>query len=162
AGVEDTWRRNSWTAYAAPLTNSRYWGNAAAIAAGQTLAQFMAANYPGQPLYDMWAPFKPRPDDLYGRTSPILVNTYHHPQDRPVDLTYNAKLTDNLFFSVIGNYAFEDNQGINPVWSGDITADGTFRSYGAQKFINIRDSWNANAKLTYRTKTGGIKHTLMV
>lgn len=161
-GAEQTWRRNSWSEYIAPLTNSRYWNNPTAIASGQTLAAFMAANYPGTPRYDEFAPFTPRADDPYGRRSPVLINTYQHGTDRPLDVTYFAKITDQLVFSVIGNYAWEDNEGINPVWSGDMFADGTFRSFGAQRFVNIRDSFNLNTKLTYRFEALKAKHTLMV
>jgi iron complex outermembrane receptor protein len=162
AGGEQTWRRNSWTEYATPPTNSRYWKNPAAIASGQTLAAFMAANFPGQPRYDEFAPFAPGPGDPFGRVTNVLKNTYQHGSDKPIDATYTAKIADQLFLSVIGNSAFEDNEGINPVWSGDIFADGTFRSFGAQRFVNVRYSTNLNTKLTYRADAFHAKHTIIV
>ncbi len=160
-GDEETWRRNSWSEYIAPLTNTRYFKNPTAIASGLSLAAYMAANYPGLPRYDTFAAFSPRADDPYGRKSPVLTNSYQHGTDKPIDVTYVAKLTDQLAFSIIGNYAYEDNEGINPVWSGDIFADGTFHSFTAQRFVNVRDSFNLNSRLTYRFEAANIKNTLM-
>lgn len=161
-GDEETWRRNSWSEYVAPLTNSRYWRNPAAIASGLSLSAWMTVNYPGLPRYDEFAPFSPRSDDPYGRISPVLTDTYQHGTDRPLDVTYVTKITDQLAFSVIGNYAYEDNEGINPVWSGDMFADGTFHSFTAQRFVNVRDSFNVNSRLTYRFDVAKIKNTVML
>jgi iron complex outermembrane recepter protein len=157
---EQTLREHSWSAYAAPLTNSRYFGNPAAIASGQSISTWMTANFPGMPFYDMFAPFAPAPGDPYGRVTPVWDNSFQSTIDRSVDFTYNGKLTDKLALSVVGNFAFENNQGINPTL-GDVFADGTFRNVQADWFINIRDSYNLNTKLAYRFNLGGMKHTVM-
>jgi iron complex outermembrane recepter protein len=156
-------RENTWSAYAAPLTNSRYWKNPAAIASGQTVSAWMAANHPGLPVYDMFAPFEPSPGDTWGRKTPLITNSFQRTIDRPVDFVYNGKLTDQLALSVTANYAYEDNRGQNLTGLGDIWADGVFRNnFRGELFINIRDSYNLNSKLVYRTQLAGMKHTLMV
>jgi len=160
-GDEETHRINSWTAYIAPLTNSRYWNNPTAIASGQTLAAFMAANYPGQPIYDEFAPFAPSAGDPYGRVTPVLNNTYQHGSDKPIDVTYTAKITDQLVFNTVLNYAWEDNEGINPVWSGDLLANDSLLNFTAQRFVNVRDSYNVNSRLTYRFNVARAENTLM-
>lgn len=159
---EETHRINSWTEYITPLTNSHYWSNPTAIASGQTLTAFMAANYPGAPVYDEFAPFYPGPNDPYGRITPVLANTYQHGTDKPIDVTYTAKITDQLVFNTVLNYAWEDNEGVNPVYSGDPLANNTFLNFTAQRFVNIRDSYNVNSRLTYRFNFGQTENTLMV
>lgn len=161
-GDEETHRVNSWTQYIVPLTNSRYFNNPAAIASGQTLSAFMAANYPGMPIYDQFAAFSPSPTDPYGRVTPVLTNTYQHTTDKPIDLTYTGKITDQLVFNTVLNCAWEDNEGINPVWSGDVLANDTFANFTAQRFVNVRDSYNVNSRLTYRLNIAQTEHTLMV
>jgi outer membrane receptor protein involved in Fe transport len=159
AATESVHRVNGWSAYAGPATNSRYWQNPVAIASGQSVTTWMAANYPGMPAYDMYAPFYPSPGDPYGRVTPIM-SQYQSGMDKPVDLTYTAKITDNLVFNTIINYAWEDNEGINPVLP-DILANGTFTGVKAQRFVNVRDSYNVNARLTYRFNLAGVNNTLM-
>jgi len=161
ADTESVHRVNSWTAYITPLTNSAYWMNPAAIASGQSVSAWMAANHPGQPVYNEFAPFSPSPGDPYGRVTPIM-NTYQSGLDKPVDLSYVAKITDSLAFNTIVNYAWEDNEGINPV-IGDPLANDTFTGVYAQRFINVRDSYNANARLTYKFNVANfVDNTLMV
>lgn len=160
-GDEETHRLNSWTAYIAPLTNSRYFNNPAAIASGQTLSAFMAANYPGLPIYDQFAAFAPSPSDPYGRVTPVLTNTYQHGSDKPIDLTYTGKITDQLVFNTVLNYAWEDNEGVNPSWAGDLMANDTFINFSADRFVNVRDSYNVNSRLTYRFNLGQAENTVM-
>jgi len=160
AASESVHRVDGWTAYATPMTNSRYWENPAAIASGQSVSTWMGANYPGTPVYNEFAPFLQGTRDPYGRETPIMSN-YQAGLDKPVDLRYVAKITDNLVFSSILNYAWEDNEGINPVLS-DPLANDTFTNVYAQRFINVRDSYNANLRLTYKVTVATVDNTLMV
>lgn len=159
AATESVHRVNSWTAYWTPVTNSRYWQNPTAIASGQTVTAWMAANYPGTPAYDMYAPYYPSSMDPYGRVTPVITN-YQSGMDKPVDLSYTAKITDSLVFNTIINYAWEDNEGINPVLN-DPLANDTVTGVKAQRFVNIRDSYNVNGRLTYRFNVAGVNNTLM-
>ena len=164
AADEETDRRNTWSAYLAPWTNSRYWMNPAAIASGQSLSAFMAANYPGVPVYDMFAPFLAGTDDPYDRVTPVMRDSFARNSDKPIDVTYTAKLTDQLVFSVMTNYAWEEADGVNVITPGDILANGTWSGVAAQTeyFKNVRDSYNANWRFTYRTKFGSTTNTAMV
>jgi len=157
--TESVARVDGWTAYISPATNSRYWGNPAAIASGQSVSTWMAANYPGVPVYNEWAPFLQGTGDPYGRTTPTM-NQYQAGLDKPLDLRYALKITDNLAFTGVVNYAWEDNEGINQVES-DPLANGTFTNVYAQRFINVRDSYNANVRLTYKTSFAKVDNTLM-
>jgi iron complex outermembrane receptor protein len=160
ASTESVARVDSWTAYDVAVTNSAYWLNPAAIASGQSVSAWMTANHPGVPVYNEFAPYGPA-SDPYGRLTPIM-RTYQAGLDRPVDFTYLAKVTDNLVFKAILNYAWEDNEGINPT-IGDPLANDTFTGVNASKFINVRDSYNANLRLTYRYDIPNIvNNTLMV
>jgi hypothetical protein len=79
-----------------------------------------------------------------------------------VDFTYIAKITDDLVFKAVLNYAWEDNEGINPD-IGDPLANNTLTGVNASKFINVRDSYNANLRLTYRYDVPNIvNNTFMV
>ncbi len=56
----------------------------------------------------------------------------------------------------------EDNEGINPDVS-DPLANGTLPGINASKFINVRDSYNANLRLTYKYDIPNVvNNTLMV
>ncbi|HEU5080596.1 MAG TPA: TonB-dependent receptor [Opitutaceae bacterium] len=158
---EETDRRNAWSSYWTPLTNSRYWNNPAAIASGQNVTTWMAANYPGLPAYDEFAPFAPSPNDPYGRVTPVLSKSYARNSDKPIDLTYHAKLTDQLAFSLVLNYAWENAEGTNPVLS-DPLANDTVPNAAVEFFKNARDSYNVNSRLTYRFKFAGINNTAML
>lgn len=160
AATESVSRVNSWTAYITPATNSRYWQNPTAIASGQSVSAWMAANYPGMPVYDEFAPFTPSAGDPYGRVTPV-ISSYQSGLDRPIDLTYVCTLTDNLVFNAIVNYAWEDNEGINPI-IGDALANGTFNGVQAERFVNIRDSYNVNARFTYRFNVASVQNTMMI
>jgi outer membrane receptor protein involved in Fe transport len=161
ADDEETHRTNAWSDYIFPLTNSQYWGNPAAIASGQSVSTWMAANHPGQPVYNEFAPFAPAPNDPYGRVTPMLSNTYQHTSDKPVDVTYVNQLTDQLVFNTILNYAWEDNEGTNAGYSGDPLANDSFTGVNASRFVNVRDSYNANFRLTYHFDVAGTSNTLM-
>jgi iron complex outermembrane receptor protein len=160
ASTESVARVNSWSAYLSAITNTAYWGNPAAIASGQSVSAWMAANHPGMPVYNEFAPYGPA-GDPYGRVTPIM-RTYQDGLDKPVDFTYIAKVTDSLVFKAVLNYAWEDNEGINPD-IGDPLANDTFTGVNASKFINVRDSYNANLRLTYRYDIPNIvNNTFMV
>jgi iron complex outermembrane recepter protein len=158
--TESVARVDGWSAYISPATNSRYWENPAAIASGQSVSTWMAANYPGQPVYNEWAPFLQGTGDPYGRVTPTMTQ-YQAGLDKPLDLRYVIKLSDHLAFSSIVNYAWEDNEGINQIES-DPLANDTFTNVYAQRFVNVRDSYNANLRLTYKVNVAGVDNTLMV
>ena len=99
ADTESVHRVDGWTAYATPVTNTAYWENPAAIASDQSVSTWMAANRPGQPVYNEFAPFAPSPGDPYGRVTPVMQSNYQSGlEPGPVDLSYVAKITDNLVF----------------------------------------------------------------
>ena len=158
--TESVHRVNSWSAYLVSSTNTAYWQNPAAIASGQSVSTWMAANMPGQPVYNAFAPFSPAPGDPFGRVTPIM-STYQSGLDKPLDFRYVGKITDNLAFTALLNYAWEDNEGINPVLS-DPLANDTYTNVYAQRFINVRDSYNANVRLTYKVNVAHVDNTLMV
>jgi outer membrane receptor protein involved in Fe transport len=158
--VESVYRANGWSAFITPLTNTRYWQNPAAIASGLSVSAWMAKNYPGVPVYNEYAPFSPSIGDPYGRITPIITN-YQSGMDKPLDVNYTAKILDNLVFDVVLNYNWEDNEGTNPN-PADPLANGTFAGFNEQRFINIRDSYNANTRLTYRLNVAKTENTLMV
>jgi len=138
------------------LTNSRYYGNAAAIASGLTVNQWMAANYPTLPVYDTFVPDALNPKGRY------YVNgsdTWSDQESDTADLTYRWKISDGLVFSSSLNYArdfFEEVRTISndqsPYANGNIT-------YQFGHFGNTRRSFNFNNKLTWRLDFSTVKNT---
>lgn len=109
-----------------------------------------AANF--YPLYDMFAPID------YGTS---LSNDARQLQrSYTVDLEYLAKINENLVWQTSLNYAFDNTSGLQPS-DGDTRpyADGSVR-FRTEFFINIRDSYNVDNKLTWRFDLGPTKHTL--
>src|ERR1051326_7711513 len=158
---ERTNRSQTWSAYQAPLSNSRYFGNPDAIASGLSLSAWMTANYPTLPRYDEFAPYFPAPDDPYGRITPVWKNSFQRTNNRTFDLTYTGKLTDKLAINVVTNHSFENTQGLNPPF-GDIVADGTFHNAQVDYFVNIRKGYNLNSKIVYKAEFAGTTHSFMV
>ena len=155
------------------VSNSRYLFNAAVPAANQatTAAATATRNWlnsqgysatPGAanfvPTFDIFAPIY-GPKDPYGRTVALNPDARQTQKSRSVDLDYLLKISDSLVFQSSANYAFDNTTGIQP-GGGDTNpyADGSIR-WQTEYFINIRDSYTANNKLTWRFDTLGGKHT---
>lgn len=136
------------------MTNSRYYGNPAAIASNQGVAAWVAANLPGTPVYDTWV--KPNPK---GRLYKAGADVWSDQESYTADLTYRAKLSNSLVFTSAVNFARDFFEEIRTI-SNDHSpfADGTF-SYQFGNFGNIRDSKNFNNKLVWRFDLAGTKNT---
>lgn len=155
------------------LANSRVLGNPAAIAAQATLNRqnttadsanrayltslgfsgtFGAANF--VPLYDTFAPID------YGVS--LSNDATQWQEANAVDLEYLFRINDSLVWQSSLNYAYDNTTGLQPS-DGDTRpyADGTFR-FRVEEFINIRNSYNFDNKLTWSFATGPIKHTLQI
>lgn len=153
------------------LANSKVYGVAGAIAAQAAVNQstttadsanraylttlgysgtFGAANF--YPLYDMFAPYD------YGVS--LSNDAMQLQRSQTVDLEYLNKINDNLVWQTQVNYAFDNTSGTQPS-DGDTRpyADGTVR-FRTESFINIRDSFNVDNKLTWRFDLGATQHTV--
>jgi len=153
------------------LANSKVYGAAGAIAAqaatneATTTADsvnrayltslgysgtFGAANF--YPLYDMFAPYDYK--NSLSSDAKQLQRAY------VADIDYLLKINDSLVWQTSLNYAFDNTSGIQPS-DGDTRpyADGTVR-FRTESFINIRDSYNVDNKLTWRFDLGPTKHTI--
>ncbi len=155
------------------ISNSRYLFNAAVPAANQatTAASTATRNWlnsqgysatPGAanfvPTFDIFAPIY-GPKDPLGRTVSLSPDARFTQKSRSVDLDYLLKISDSVVFQSSANYAFDNATGIQP-GGGDTNpyADGTLR-FQTEYFINIRDSYTGNNKLTWRFDTLGGNHT---
>ena len=139
------------------LTNSKYYGNPAAIASGLTASQWIAANYPGTPTFDTFVPTALNPK---GRSYVNGSDTWSEQESDTADLTYRWKISDSIVFSSAMNYArdfFEEVRTINN--DQNPFADGTI-NYQFGHFGNTRRSFNFNNKLTWRFDVAKIKNTL--
>ena len=155
------------------LANSKVYGQAGAIAAQAGINQVTttadtanraylttlgysgtatAANF--YPLYDMFAPYD-------YRTS-LSSDAKQLQRSQTLDLDYLLKINDSLVWQTSLNYAFDNTSGIQPS-DGDTRpyADGTLR-FRTESFVNIRDSYNVDNKLTWRFDLGSTKHTIQV
>jgi outer membrane receptor protein involved in Fe transport len=153
------------------LANSKVYGVPGAIAAQSSVNQvtttadtanraylttlgysgtFGAANF--YPLYDMFAPYD------YGVS--LSNDAMQIQRSQTVDLDYLLKISDRLVWQTSLNYAFDNTSGTQPS-DGDTRpyADGSVR-FRTESFINIRDSYNVDNKLTWRFDLGPTKHTL--
>lgn len=153
------------------LANSKVYGAAGAIADQATVNQvsttadsanrayltklgysatFGASNF--YPLYDMFAP--------YDYTWSLSNDALQIQRSRTVDLDYLLKLGDSLVWQTSANYAFDNTSGTQPS-DGDTRpyADGSVR-FRTESFINIRESYNFDNKLTWRFDLGPTKHTI--
>ncbi|WP_414663754.1 TonB-dependent siderophore receptor [Horticoccus sp. 23ND18S-11] len=155
------------------ISNSRYLFNSAVPAANQTTTAAATATRnwlnsqgysatPGAPnfvpTFDMFAPIY-GPSDPLGRTVSLTSDARQTQKSRSIDLDYLLKLSDSLVFQSNLNYAYDNTTGIQP-GSGDTNpyADGTLR-FQTEHFINIRHSYNADNKLTWRFDAVEGKHT---
>ncbi len=153
------------------LVNSKVYGVAGAIAAQASVNQvtttsdtanraylttlgysgtFGAANF--YPLYDSFAP--------YGYGVSLSNDAMQLQRSQTLDLDYLLKISDRLVWQTSLNYAFDNTSGTQPS-DGDTRpyADGTVR-FRTESFINIRDSYNVDNKLTWRFDLGATKHTI--
>ncbi len=155
------------------ITNSRYLFNSAVPAANQntTAAATALRNWlnsqgysatPGAanfvPTFDTFAPVY-GPNDPLGRTISLTRDARQTQKSRSIDLDYLLKINDSLVFQSSANYAFDNTTGIQP-GTGDTNPyqDGTLR-FQTEYFINIRDSYTANNKVTWRFDAIAGKHT---
>lgn len=155
------------------ISNSRYLFNSAVPAANEatTAASTATRNWlnsqgysatPGAanfvPTFDIFAPIY-GPNDPLGRTISLTHDARFTQKSRAIDLDYFLKVSDSLVFQSSANYAFDNATGIQP-GSGDTNpyADGTIR-FQTEYFINIRDSYTWNNKLTWRFDLFSGKHT---
>lgn len=153
------------------LANSKVYGVAGAIAAQAGLnrlsttadstnrAYLTTLGYSGTfgatnfyPLYDMFAP--------YDYSVSLSNDARQIQRSKTVDLEYLLKISDKLVWQTTVNYAFDNTSGLQPS-DGDTRpyADGSVR-FRTESFINIRDSYNFDNKLTWRFDLGPTKHTM--
>ncbi|RXK53782.1 TonB-dependent receptor [Oleiharenicola lentus] len=109
-----------------------------------------AANF--YPLYDMFAP--------YGYQTTLARDAWQVQRSETVDLDYLLKINENLVWQTSLNYGFDNTSGLQPS-DGDVRpyADGSLR-FRTESFINVRDSYNVDNKLTWRFDLGKTKHTV--
>ncbi len=109
-----------------------------------------AANF--VPLYDMFAP--------YSYNAALGYDSWQIQRSESVDLDYLFKISDSLVWQTTLNYAYDNTSGLQPSdGDGRPYADGSLR-FRTENFINIRDSYNAHNKLTWRLNLGPTKHTI--
>ncbi|MFM1748667.1 MAG: hypothetical protein RLZZ188_2333 [Verrucomicrobiota bacterium] len=140
-------------------SNSRYLGNAAAIASGLAPRAWLNANgLASAPTFDMFAPVFGA-GDPYGRKATMGKETYSFYQSYTVDLDYTQKIGSNLVYQLQWNFAIDDFEILRSI-GGDQEpfADGTVR-FRFGNFANYRDSYNFDNKLTYRFRLGDSQHT---
>jgi iron complex outermembrane receptor protein len=104
------------------------------------------------PLYDRFAP--------YAYEDSLSNDARQIQRSKTVDLEYLFKISDKLVWHTSANYAFDNTSGLQPS-DGDTRpyADGSVR-FRTEFFINIRDSYNFDNKLTWRFDLGPTKHTM--
>jgi len=141
-------------------TNSRYFGNPAAIASGLAPRAWLNANgFASVPTFDIFAPVFGG-GDPYGADVTMGKETYSFYQSYTVDLDYTQKIGDNLVYQLQGNFAIDDFEILRSI-GGDQEpfANGTVR-FRFGNFANYRDSYNFDNKFTYRFNLGETSHTL--
>lgn len=158
------------------ITNSRYLFNSSVPAANQltTTAATHMRNWlnsqgfsgtPGAPnfvpTFDTFAPIY-GPSDPLGRTVSLTTDARQTQKSRTIDLGYLVKITDSLVWQTDLNQAYDNTTGLQPS-TGDTNPynDGSIR-FNFEHFINIRDSWNADSKFTWRVDALGGSHTLQL
>ena len=141
-------------------TNSRYFGNPAAIASGLGPRAWLNANgFANVPTFDIFAPAF-GPDDPYGRKATMGKETYSFYQSYTADLEYTQKIGPSLVYQLQANFAIDDFEILRSI-AGDQEpfADGTVR-YEFGNFANYRDSYNFDNKFTYRFALADTSHSL--
>ncbi|MBL9204369.1 MAG: TonB-dependent receptor [Opitutaceae bacterium] len=141
-------------------SNSRYLGNANAIASGLAPRAWLNANgYASAPTFDIFAPVFGG-GDPYGSGVTMGKETYSFYQSYTADLEYTQKIGDSLVYQLQGNFAIDDFEILRSI-GGDQEpfADGTVR-FRFGNFANYRDSYNFDNKLTYRFAFANTQHTV--
>ena len=141
-------------------TNSRYYGNPAAIASGLAPRAWLNANgLAAVPTFDIFAPTFGS-NDPYGRKVTMGAGTYSFYQSYTADLEYTQKIGSSLVYQLQANFAIDDFEILRSI-GGDQEpfADGTVR-FRFGNFANYRDSYNFDNKLTYRLTLGETVHSI--
>lgn len=151
------------------LSNSRYLYNSAVPAANQAttaaasnVRSWLNANgYASVPTFDVFAPIFPG-SDPYGFATSLTNDAEQKQKSRTVDIDYLVKFSDRVVWQTSLNYAYDDTRGIQ-ISDGETRpyANGTIR-FRTENFINVRDSYNLDNKITWRFDLGPTQHTLQV
>jgi len=141
-------------------TNSRYYGNPAAIASGLAPRAWLNANgFASVPTFDIFAPAFGG-GDPYGSKVTMGSGTYSFYQSYTADLEYTQKIGSALVYQLQANFAIDDFEVLRSI-GGDQEpfADGTVR-FRFGNFANYRDSYNFDNKFTYRLALGETVHSI--
>lgn len=154
-----TWKFTDLRGIDLSLTNSNYYGNAAAIASGLSVNQWVAANFPGTPTYNT---FVPNANNPKGRDYVNGSDTWSDQETHTADLTYRLKISDSLVFTSTANYAKDFFEEVRTISNDQAPfADGTI-GYQFGHFGNTRYSANFNNKLVWRFELAGTKNTVQI
>ena len=132
------------------------------VPAGLTSRQWLnSQGRPDEPAFNMFAPINGEADP-YGRYFGHSADSFEKFISRTVDLEYLARIGESLVWQTQLNYGYDEQPGMRSN-NGDTTpfADGTVR-FRFEEWNNIRDSYNAKNKLTWRYAIGASNHTLQV
>jgi iron complex outermembrane receptor protein len=144
------------------LTHPGYIGNAAAIASGQSVTAWVAANFGATaPVFTTFAPIYPA-NDPYGRKYAYNTDNFEKFFDWDVDVDYRLKINDHIVWETALSRGQDDQPGIRAN-NGDETpfANGTVNMQ-FQYFENDRNSIDVNNKVTFKFDVGPTKNTLQV
>ena len=111
------------------------------------------------PTFDIFAPIY-RSDDPYGRFFGYSADSFEKFKSVAIDLEYLGKITDKIAWQTQLNYGFDSQPGLRSN-NGDTQpfANGTVQ-FRFEQFENVRDSYNAKNKLTWKFELGRTSHTL--
>lgn len=143
------------------MSHSDYLFNPA-VPAGMTSRQWLnSQGRTTEPAFNMFAPIYGG-DDPYGRFYAYSADSFEKFVSQAVDLEYLAKIGDSVVWQTQLNYAFDSQPGLRSN-NGDTQpfADGSV-SFRFEQFENVRDSYNAKNKLTWRYSLGATNHTLQI
>ena len=132
------------------------------VPAGMTSRQWLdSQGRQDEPSFNIFAPIFPA-DDPYGRYWGYSSDSFEKFISRTVDLEYLARIGESIVWQTQLNYGYDEQPGMRSN-NGDQTpfADGTV-AFRFEEWNNIRDSYNAKNKLTWRYSIGGSNHTLQV
>jgi iron complex outermembrane receptor protein len=132
------------------------------VPAAQTSRQWLnSQGRTAEPAFNMFAPIY-GPGDPYGRFYAYSADSFEKFLSRAVDLEYLGKIGDSIAWQTQLNYGYDDQPGMRSN-NGDTTpfADGRV-AFRFEQFENVRDSYNAKNKLTWRYSLGATNHTLQV
>ncbi|WP_221029110.1 TonB-dependent siderophore receptor [Actomonas aquatica] len=131
-----------------------------AVPAGMTVRAWLdSQGRTDEPTYNIYAPIFGA-DDPYGRFYGYSEDSFEKFISRTVDVEYLARIGDSLVWQTQLNYGYDEQPGMRSNY-GDTTpfADGTV-NLAFERWNNIRDSYNAKTKLTWRYHLGETSHTL--